>query len=162
MSESGGSGVGRLASFSASELGSGRTGRVGSQAHSDSGVWSGLSSAGSSSALPPPPPYRMSSQRRPTHRIHRSLSDSRYADASGGGGGPPISASNRHSWAFSRVRFSLCALSFLFHFLQRYLTTFWGIVFCLPHSVSRPVRALFCRSKTPPHTCRPHRSGRER
>ncbi|KAK5985330.1 hypothetical protein GCK32_013413 [Trichostrongylus colubriformis] len=44
--------------------------------HSDSGFGSALSSGSSCSYLPPPPPYRMRSKQ---HKIHRSLSDSKYS-----------------------------------------------------------------------------------
>ncbi|MFH4977757.1 hypothetical protein AB6A40_004466 [Gnathostoma spinigerum] len=48
---------------------------------SDSGISSALSSGSSCSYLPPPPPYRKRSGSgtvKAAHRIHRSLSDSKY------------------------------------------------------------------------------------
>uniref|UniRef100_A0A0M3HQG9 DUF1908 domain-containing protein n=1 Tax=Ascaris lumbricoides TaxID=6252 RepID=A0A0M3HQG9_ASCLU len=45
--------------------------------YSDSGFSSTLSSGSSCSHLPPPPPYRMRNAGK-AHRIHRSLSDSKY------------------------------------------------------------------------------------
>ncbi len=67
--------------------------------YSDSGFGSTLSSGSSSSYLPPPPPYRMNVRRQ--HRIHRSLSDSKYGT---GHTADPYHISTRHSWGFSRVR----------------------------------------------------------
>ncbi|VDM41161.1 unnamed protein product [Toxocara canis] len=50
--------------------------------YSDSGFSSTLSSGSSCSHLPPPPPYRMRTSGK-AHRIHRSLSDSKYGATTG-------------------------------------------------------------------------------
>ncbi|VDN33757.1 unnamed protein product [Gongylonema pulchrum] len=52
--------------------------------YSDSGFSSTLSSGSSCSFLPPPPPYRgFRGSAKQQHRIHRSLSDSKYGSTTG-------------------------------------------------------------------------------
>ncbi|VDN02305.1 unnamed protein product [Thelazia callipaeda] len=52
--------------------------------YSDSGFSSTLSSGSSCSFLPPPPPYRgFRGSTKQQHRIHRSLSDSKYGSTTG-------------------------------------------------------------------------------